>query len=222
MNRLIDSSWEEILNHSISHIDRAYLNNLSGYFPENYLCPFLLPKEKTKYILFGQDPYPRLQSACGYAFIDSAVKSIWSQKGLSKEVNRATSLRNFIKMLLLADGFDILDIPSIDKSNFIDSIFEFRDNFLSFGVLLLNIVPIFTKKEDFKIHLKYWRAFLKPFLDSLDSDVELILFGNFAQDEISKLNINLKSHNFEHPYNLSFINNSDAHNLFKPMRLLYK
>ena len=42
--------------------------------------------------------------ANGYAFWDAAVNELWSDNGLSKAVNRATSLRNFIKMLLVTEG----------------------------------------------------------------------------------------------------------------------
>src|SRR5471032_253901 len=44
--------------------------------------------------------------------MDGAVGSLWSNEeggGLSKPVNRATSLRNFMKMLLVADGQLALD-----------------------------------------------------------------------------------------------------------------
>ena len=57
-----------------------------------------------RYILIGESPYPRRQSANGIAFYDAAVDQLWSDKGLSKAVNRATSLRNIIKTALLAQG----------------------------------------------------------------------------------------------------------------------
>ncbi|HAT31470.1 MAG TPA: uracil-DNA glycosylase, partial [Janthinobacterium sp.] len=59
-----------------------------------------------------EGPYPRAASATGVCFMDGAVGALWSEAGLSKPVNRATSLRNFMKMLLLADGQLALDATS--------------------------------------------------------------------------------------------------------------
>jgi len=103
-------SWHKILEKSFALLPPEYqefIKHDKRYFPDidNFLNAFkTLPLDKTKYILFGQDPYPRQESAIGYAFIDGKVASIFSQNGLSKEVNRATSLRNFMKMLLLCEG----------------------------------------------------------------------------------------------------------------------
>jgi len=227
---VVHDSWQEIIDEALASIDAKYLDDLlkSDFFPKNFLSPFsTLSLKNTKYILFGQDPYPREASATGYAFIDGAVKSLWSERGLSKEVNSATSLRNFMKMLLHLDSYEIeqKEIAKLDKSDFIESIFELRDNFEKNGVLLLNIVPVFTTKVDSskKRHLKYWREFLKIVLNRVkDNDIELILFGNWAKDEINRLNLNYQTHEFEHPYNISFIKNERVKELFSPMKLLYK
>ncbi|MDD5549578.1 MAG: uracil-DNA glycosylase, partial [Sulfurovaceae bacterium] len=103
----IDKSWDinlELINQSYL----KFLENDIGYIPkkENIFNAFkTLKKNDVKYVLFGQDPYPRELSATGYAFIDGNVKSIFEKNGtLSREVNRATSLRNFIKMTLVARG----------------------------------------------------------------------------------------------------------------------
>jgi uracil-DNA glycosylase len=229
---IVDPSWKDILKNSFEALDSEYLeyiNSSNDFFPnrENFLSAFkTLSKENTKYILFGQDPYPRYESAIGYAFIDGKVESIWSDGGLSKEVNRATSLRNFIKMLLLADNklsddFSKGAVAKVDKSNYIDSIHDLKNNFEKNGVLLLNMALIFEAKDKSKFHTKMWKPFIKSFLDQLD-DVELILFGNIAK-EADKLNSDrLKSHYLEHPYNVSFITNPKSVALFKDMRLLDK
>ncbi len=223
---LTKSSWQNILLKSYEELDSDYIKSLqnSSYFPKNFLAPFnTLNKTNTKYILFGQDPYPREESATGYSFIDGKVKSLWSEKGLSKEVNRATSLRNFMKMLLYAEGYPIEkeEIAKVNKTPFIDSIIDLRDNFEKNGIMLLNIVPIFTTKEDTKKHLKEWVKFTQIFLSQIeDSNIELILFGQLAKT-IHKFDLNFKTHSFEHPYNISFIKNNEVIKLFKPMKLLY-
>lgn len=222
-------NWQEILLKAFGELDSEYVKKTQKtlYFPKNFLAPFnTLDKNSTKYILFGQDPYPREESATGYSFIDGGVKSLWSEKGLSKEVNRATSLRNFMKMLLYAENHPIEKekIAEINRSEFIDSITDLRDNFEKNGVMLLNIVPIFTTKEDTKRHLKEWIKFTKKFLLELELDnnnnIELILFGELAKT-IKKFNLSFKTHSFEHPYNISFIKNPEVIKLFKQMRLLY-
>ncbi|MDD5548488.1 MAG: uracil-DNA glycosylase, partial [Sulfurovaceae bacterium] len=177
-----------------------------------------------------QDPYPRELSATGYAFIDGNVKSIFEKNGtLSREVNRATSLRNFIKMALVARGDLRKDdvspkaISSLDKNNFINSIWQLKDNFEKNGILLLNTALVFTDKKSCSFHAKEWEAFILDMIDKLDSQkVKLILFGSFAQNLYEKNHSLQKFDAFacEHPYNISFITNKDVIEFFKPMDLL--
>ena len=96
------------------------------------------PLSSVRTILFGESPYPREGSANGYAFWDAAVENLWSDSGLSKAVNRATSLRNFIKMLLLARGdlnhdFSQPAIAQLDKSTFHRTADEFFTGLLNKG-----------------------------------------------------------------------------------------
>lgn len=228
----IDQSWIDVLSSSFDKMDKEYLHYLhtsDSFFPnrETFLSAFkTLSKDKTKYILFGQDPYPRYESAIGYSFIDGKVKSIWSNDGLSKEVNKATSLRNFVKMLLLIrddlqNDLSQQAIAKLDKSHYIDTIFELKNNFEKNGVLLLNTSLIFENKDMTKYHTKMWLPFMNNLLSNIDN-VELILFGNIAQS-IEKLDTkHLKKHYLEHPYNVSFITNNKAKDLFFKMDLLNK
>ena len=232
----IHTSWREILQSSLESLDREYLHFLkddSSYFPDknNLFNAFkTLPLEDTKYILFGQDPYPRFESALGYAFIDGKVESLFSKDGgFSKEVNKATSLRNMMKMLLLCEGelkddFSKEAIKKIDSSKYINSIIELKNNFEKNGVLLLNSALIFTRKEDSKYHAKMWKSFVDTLLKGVkDRDIKLLLFGNISK-EIDKLN---SSKDFEkvlvpHPYNVSFITDKKVLEVFYPMKLLEK
>ncbi len=229
-------SWESILREAYAQIEESYrqfLEEDSGYIPNkaNYFNAFkTLPKERVKYILFGQDPYPREESASGYAFIDARVNEIFSDKGLSKEVNRATSLRNFIKMALVARGDLSLDdlsqdaIASVDKTMLITSIDELRLNFEKNGVLLLNTALIFTDKKSSSRHVKAWRPFVQSLLQSLEiQHPKLILFGTHAKELKKNLPLNVfETIELEHPYNHTFISNAKALDLFGPMKLLDK
>jgi len=231
----VDKSWQEIIVYSYNGLSpkyRKFLEKDEGYFPTfcNFLNAFrTLPLEKTKYILFGQDPYPRKESACGYAFIDAKVKTIFSDKGFSKEVNRATSLRNFLKMLLVSDERlkeDDLSqnaIVEIDKSDIIDSIEELKANFEKSGVLLLNTALVFTCKDDTKLHVKEFRVFMQRFLSRLvDRDIELILFGSMAKNIKKSLPSALEFNTVEtmHPYSIGFIIDKKVQKFFKPLNLL--
>lgn len=228
----IDKSWDI----DISPISQSYLEFLeknTNYIPkkENIFNAFkTLKKNDVKYVLFGQDPYPREVSANGYAFIDGNVKDIFSSTGaLSREINRATSLRNFIKMALVAKG-DLREddvspeaISSLDKSEFINNIWQLKDNFEKNGVLLLNTALVFTDKKSCAFHAKEWEAFILDAVNKLDSkQVKLILFGSFAQN-LYKNNQSLQKFDVfacEHPYNISFITNKDVLDFFRPMDLL--
>jgi len=232
----ITNNWSCVLQKSLNSLDKEYLEflqNDKSYFPniDNFLNSFkTLDLNDTKYILFGQDPYPRVESAIGYAFIDGAVSNLWDDKnGLAREVNKATSLRNFIKMLLICDG-KLNDCTSkeavakIDKSNYIQTIQQLKDNFERNGVLLLNTALIFTTKLDTKYHAKMWLPFTRTLLKEIQNhNIELILFGNLAKN-INKLteSKNFMKYHFEHPYNVSFIKNERVHKLFKDMKLLTK
>jgi len=236
MNRPLLADWHTPIETALGKLDPAYHNFLehdTSYFPDqaNYLNAFCtLPRSKVRYILFGQDPYPRRESAGGYAFIDMKVKEIFSSKGLSKEVNRATSLRNFIKMALVARGDLSIDdtsqeaIAAIDKMPLIENINQLRHNFEHAGVLLLNSALVFTKKQESAYHIKAWRPFVASLLESLRSeDITLILFGNHAKALQKDFDLShYESIALEHPYNHSFITNPKAQKLFAPMRLLEK
>ena len=228
------SSWETILSESYASLEADYqrfLEEDESYFPskENYLNAFnTLPKDKVKYILFGQDPYPRKESAGGYAFIDTKVQNLFSASGLSKEVNRATSLRNFMKMALVASERLVSDdtsqeaISMLDKTQMIDSIEELRINFEKNGVLLLNTALIFTDKKSTKKHVKAWKPFVQTLLNALEHDApKLILFGTHAKDLKKQFSLDkFETIELEHPYNHTFVSNPKALELFGPMHLL--
>jgi len=230
------NSWSEIPEVSYDTLSKDYklfLEHDTSYFPtkDNYFNAFkTLPKEKVKYILFGQDPYPRVESAGGYAFIDTNVKTIFSDTGLSKEVNRATSLRNFVKMALVQRG-DLTTndtsqeaIAKIDKTILITSIDELRVNFEKSGVLLLNTALVFTDKKSSNRHIKAWQPFIQTLLNQLENDApKLILFGTHAKALKKQLNLDkFETIELEHPYNHTFISNPKAHELFGTMGLLEK
>lgn len=230
----VDPSWGDCLNQALAKMDPDYLNQLyhnSAWLPghEKIMNAFTLPVNKIHYILLGESPYPRAKSANGYAFWDAAVTDLWSDTGLSKSVNRATSLRNIIKMLLVAKGAlqphatSQADIARIDKQYYIKTNSEFFNHFLSHGFLLLN-TSLVLQSTAVRIDAKAWQPFIKQILDFLyqkNPNVQLILLGNIANN-IDKLiqHLPIKKWYAEHPYNISFILNPAVLEFFKPFNLL--
>lgn len=230
----IAADWHPLLLKALEKMDQNYLKQLEqteDWLPgaKNIFNAFQLPLTKTRCILFGESPYPRKASANGYAFWDGAVHEIWSTQGLSKQVNRATSLRNIIKMLLIARG-DLsvgktsqADIANVGKTHLVNTLDELFKNLLAHGLLLLNTSLVLShlpvKKEAF-----YWHIFMETLLTELCQlrpDIQLILWGNIAKAiHAIPASSCFKQFHAEHPYNISFISNSNVINFFKPLNLL--
>ncbi len=232
----VDPSWQPLLQQAWEHIDPHYKETLCKKTdwlpgPTHLFNAFSLPLPKVRYILFGESPYPRPLSANGYAFWDGKVTSLWSEKGLSKTVNRATSLRNIMKMLLVADNLLSPDnttqeaIAAINKNHLVQTATDLFSHFLEAGFLLLNTTPVLSERP-VRQEARYWYPFVSQLLTSLSeqaSHIELILFGKVAET----INTIAASHTFkclyaEHPYNLSFINNPQVLDFFRPLHLLQR
>lgn len=229
-----DPSWRPCITEALNKMDPSYLEKLycsMTWLPghKNIFNAFSLPVSKTDYVLFGESPYPRSASANGYAFWDAAVNPLWSDTGLSKRVNRATSLRNIIKMLLVAEG--VLDpkntsqpeIARLDKTPFIKTNAELFSHFLQHGFLLLNATPVLQPAEVRK-DATAWLPFIKHiihFLFQIHPSAQLVLLGKIA-NTINKLidNRHIKILYAEHPYNISFIHNPEIIHFFRPLHLL--
>ena len=224
--------WHELLSISLDRMDLSYLQSLNTshhWLPGNdaLFAAFRLPLTATRYILLGESPYPRAASANGYAFWDASVGSLWSETGFSKEVNRATSLRNLMKMLLHARGdlstdFSQSVIAGLDKSIYVQTAAALFNALLNNGFLLLNASLVFSEGQ-VPYHARHWRPFFHELLNQLAKqhpDLQLVLFGKIAE-KLPKTThkIGLLA---EHPYNISFITNKDVLAFFKPLNLLAK
>lgn len=233
---VVDPSWQPILQKALQTMSPEYLEQLEkqgSWLPgrDSLFRAFSLPLSKTKYILFGESPYPRKVSANGYAFWDNNVKELWSKSGFSKEVNRATSLRNFIKMLLVSEK--ILDpndtsqeaIAKLDKSALVSTIDELFGHMIGAGFLLLN-ASLVLSQERVHVDAKAWQPFMHSLLTQLaeiNPQIKLILLGSIAK-EIKKIPVTKQFPIFEaeHPYNITFINNKIVQQFFLPFHLLRK
>jgi uracil-DNA glycosylase len=229
-------SWHDCIKVGLSKMDPHYLNQLyqtTQWLPgsKKIFSAFSLPINSVNTILFGESPYPRAQSANGYAFWDENVNDLWSPTGLHKTVNRATSLRNIIKMLLIAEGrlspdhTSQSDIASINKSDLVITNQELFKNILQHGFLLLNATPVLQKNQ-VRQDAKAWRPFVEHILRftiKTQPDVQLLLLGKIANtiDQYTD-SPKVKKLYATHPYNLAFITHDEIIAFFKPLHLLLK
>jgi uracil-DNA glycosylase len=168
---------------------------------------------------------------------------LWSEKGLSKPVNRATSLRNFMKMLLVASEHLSIEQTSGEvmaavaqkaraaDSNFIHTLPELQANLTRHGFLLLNAALVFRPHVPPLKEAKAWQPFLQVVLSALADHATkkgrrpptLVLWGKVAEQfNALPANALFPKAVSEHPYNLSFIKNSVMQKLFGPMKLLHQ
>lgn len=232
----VDPSWKDCLQKGLRDVEPTYLENLTHSNdwlpgPEKIFNAFTLPLNKVNYVLFGESPYPRRESANGLAFWDAAVKELWSATGLNKKVNRATSLRNIIKMLLVADNAlkpnhsGQEQIAAVDKKKLVQTNDELFSNFLSHGFLLLNATPVLQLKDGSpQKDARAWYPFIKYILGYLQEhrpQVKFILLGHIANKIETLLeHFSVEKIYAEHPYNHSFITNSTVLDFFRPLHLL--
>lgn len=226
----VHPEWQPLVESSLVKMDSDYLQQLMSskdWLPgsASFLNAFSHPLSTTEYVLFGESPYPRDESANGYAFWDENVREIWSETGLSKQVNRATSLRNILKMLLVARGclsedLSQMAISKIDKSPMVTELSQLFQNFINKGFLLLNASLVLSSKK-VTYDAKHWQVFMDHLLLQLSEvkpSIKLILFGKIANRINDKEKFNCLI--VEHPYNLSFIRNENVIEFFKPLDLL--
>lgn len=242
-----DVSWRPLLIDGLEAMMAAtpdYLPQLAQdqYLPteQRLFAAFALPLNKVKYVLVGEGPYPRAESATGVCFMDGAVAGLWSEEsggGLSKPVNKATSLRNFIKMLLVADGQLQLSNTAGEAmaavsaqarsgaGSHILTLADMQRKLTEQGFLLLNASLVFRSHVAPVKDAKAWLPFFETVMAGLAGQAAtvptMVLWGKIAE-LLSKLPVmkDFPQIVAEHPYNLSFIGNQAMHELFRPMRLL--
>jgi uracil-DNA glycosylase len=245
---LADPSWRPVLLQGLQAVaaaDPDYFPALvqAPYLPtgQRLFAAFAQPLDAVGYLLVGEGPYPRAASATGYCFMDGAVESIWSDAGLSKQVNRATSLRNFIKMLLVADGqlsvsntsgaalAPVAAVATARGNGAIQTLSQLQENLTRNGFLLLNAALVFRGHVAPQQDARAWRPFLQTVLLALAEHAAakgraapvLVLWGKLAE-QLQRLPVSARFPQVlaEHPYNLSFIKNAAMQDLFGPMHLL--
>ncbi len=235
----VHPEWQALLGEALLNVGPDYRQQLiddSNWLPgiDNLFSAFRRDLQNTRYLLIGESPYPRKDSANGIAFYDAAVSDLWSESGLSKSVNRATSMRNILKTALLAEGhlqrnedgkISQASIAEVDKKKLIQTMPKLFDNLHQRGFLMLNATPVLHPQRKPAKEALFWKGFLQSLLAllaaSLDHQITLILWGKIAESintlPATKPYRKLVS---EHPYNISFIDNSEMLDLFTELRIL--
>lgn len=248
--KLAHSSWRPVLHDGLAAVTRASPHYLPELAADTFLptegrmfAAFSQPLPSVRYVLVGEGPYPRAESATGFCFMDGAVQALWSEKGLSKPVNRATSLRNFMKMLLVTSGHlkkgqtsgaalePIAAQASAAASPWIQTRQQLQDKLLEHGFLLLNAALVFRPHVPPLKEAKAWQPLMQAALRALAAHAEtektalptMVLWGK-AAELLSGLPENALFPKVvsEHPYNLTFIDNAGMQSLFGPMNLLHR
>lgn len=234
----VHPDWRPILEPALATLEQHYIEPLledqrwlPG--PDRLLAAFRRDLTGVRYLLIGESPYPRPESANGIAFYDAAVGDLWSTQGLSKAVNRATSLRNLVKVALLAEGLIEKDaegkisqqaIAELDKQNLITSLAEMFANLERAGFLMLNATPVLHPMRKPEQEATYWREFLNCLLAGMaGKPITLVLWGQIAKVvETLPASQGFDRLVCEHPYNISFIDNPDMQQLFAKICCLKK
>jgi uracil-DNA glycosylase len=233
------SSWQPHLLRGLEAVARATPDYLAALALDDYLpteqrlfAAFALPLQSVRYVLVGEGPYPRAESATGVCFMDGAVGSLWCEGGLSKPVNKATSLRNFMKMLLVAEGrleandtggAAMAPVAAAARGDgSIQTLAQLQENLTGQGFLLLNASLVFRPHVAPVIDARAWLPFLQVVLEALaEVAPTLVLWGKIAE-QLKKLPGTERFAQVvsEHPYNLTFIQHEGMQALFRPMHLL--
>lgn len=243
---LLDASqvhpeWRPLLADALARVDPGYLATLradDSWLPgrENLFAAFRRDRSGLRYLLLGESPYPRAESANGIAFFDAAVGPLWSERGLSKPVNRATSLRNLLKTALLAEGrlgadrdgrLSQASIAALDKRGLVQTLPELFANLERAGFLLFNATPVLHPARKVALEARYWQGFLARLLEAIAQAAPrppaLVLWGKIAETVEGLAEAGAYRRIVcEHPYNLSFIDNPEMRRLFAELRLLQR
>ena len=143
----------------------------------NYMKP-----ADVRCVLYGEDPYPRLTSACGVAFWDKEINS-WNDK------TNGNSLKNMLKALLVAENLanyktTIAECRNIAAANGIKAPSELFEYWLGQGVLLINTALTFSGQKSKRDHFNFWQPFHKALIKALNSQPKpyYVLWGKKAQN----------------------------------------
>ena len=204
-NRLLEGvheSWREILRQGLRAMSSSYVESLrgnpSGWLPGPGKClrAFCVPVDQVNVVWMGESPYPRRESATGLSFQDGRVDELFRPNGkLSKNVNKATSLRALLKAWFVATGrlspdkTSAADVKEMkDRGGVISKLPELFDRGRERGWLWLNAgLSLFVTGDDGDkdAQVLEWQPFVKHVLREVTTKANpatCVLLGQRAQD----------------------------------------
>lgn len=132
------------------------------------------PPERWKVVIFGQSPYPRVESATGIAMFDNAFHS-WQEPRFPQ----VASMRNMLKLALiwqfgLPETLPAKEIPGLLKKHDVVPPTEWFQAILSQGVLLVD--ASLTRHTDDAIpvarHVEFWTPVAEAIIKAIISAKE--------------------------------------------------
>jgi uracil-DNA glycosylase len=186
----LPQEWVSFLNTKINVDEfeiqlKHFLDTIEFVIPSNdkiFNVFRIVNPKNVRCVLFGEDPYPRISSACGVAFWDKEI-NCWDDK------TNGNSLKNIMKAILVSKGeasynTGIAECREIARSTNFISPPDLFNLWLNEGVLLLNTALTFSSAADKKKHFLFWREFNQSVISALnqrDSSPFYILWGSKAQ-----------------------------------------
>jgi uracil DNA glycosylase len=132
-------------------------------------------EKKVQVVVFGQDPYPRKESATGYAFWDGKIKD-WSNP-------LSPSFKNIIKSILIHNNMvtqnsNIKEMRDALKKNNVFKPDEFFKNSIENGLIWLNASLTFESKDQSSLnkHLRFWKPIIEVIIDNILLEIESVIF----------------------------------------------
>jgi len=127
------------------------------------------PPEKWKVVIFGQTPYPRVESATGIAMFDNAFHE-WNDPRFLK----CASMRNILKAALIwghgvSPDISQKQIPALLKEHEVVPPAEWFQAVLSQGVLLVDVS--LTRSTDDSIPVKQHVEFWEPIAEAIVASI---------------------------------------------------
>ena len=185
LKEILKPYWYEKLSSTIlNNKDYDYFfNDKDRFFPnlENVFNAVnnIDLENKTKVVVFGQDPYPRKESATGYAFWDGKIKS-WNDR-------LSPSFKNLFKSILISYGLaekkdNIAKLRKTISDKAIFSPDDFFEKSIKNNIIWLNASFSFEGKAQSLLnkHLKFWKPVVKEIIKVLlesSDDVIFVFWG---------------------------------------------
>eukprot|EP00698_Gefionella_okellyi_P005925 TRINITY_DN15356_c0_g1_i1.p1 TRINITY_DN15356_c0_g1~~TRINITY_DN15356_c0_g1_i1.p1 ORF type:complete len:316 (+),score=64.77 TRINITY_DN15356_c0_g1_i1:63-950(+) len=172
LSTMLNAEWLKVLGPVLSTHPQAaqYLGETRPkIFPKRewtFRALNALPPQQWKVVIFGQDPYPREESAIGISFCDGAIKK-WENPLSPSFRNIIKNLFIFKKLMTASDKID--KFRAVCKSSGIPQPPEWFMGTRAQGVLWLNTSLTFssTDKADLDRHTKFWRPIMHCMIEAL-------------------------------------------------------